>query len=108
MNNSLTSLPTRAAQASLSQNEVARYSRHLIMPEVGVDGQKRLKAASVLLVGAGGHRSPLGLHPPPAGGRPRRRGGIPGGWTPNPQPQVAPAQGGRGQPDAPAAPHARL
>src|SRR5437868_4879713 len=67
MNDPLASLPARAAQASLSQNEVARYSRHLIMPEVGVDGQKRLKAASVLLVGAGGLGSPLGLYLAAAG-----------------------------------------
>src|SRR5947209_3574712 len=53
--------------ASLSQQEVARYSRHLIMPEVGMDGQKRLKAASVLLIGAGGLGSPLGLYLAAAG-----------------------------------------
>jgi adenylyltransferase/sulfurtransferase len=48
--------------SELSPNEVARYSRHLIMPEVGLDGQKRLKAASVLLIGAGGLGSPLALY----------------------------------------------
>jgi adenylyltransferase/sulfurtransferase len=47
---------------SLSQQEVARYSRHLIMPEVGMDGQKRLKASSILLIGAGGLGSPLALY----------------------------------------------
>jgi sulfur-carrier protein adenylyltransferase/sulfurtransferase len=67
MSNSLSTLPARAAQTSLSQNEVARYSRHLIMPEVGVDGQKRLKASSVLLIGAGGLGSPLGLYLAAAG-----------------------------------------
>jgi adenylyltransferase/sulfurtransferase len=46
----------------LSPDEVARYSRHLIMPEVAMDGQKRLKAARVLLIGAGGLGSPLGLY----------------------------------------------
>jgi adenylyltransferase/sulfurtransferase len=51
----------------LSGNEVARYSRHLIMPEVGVEGQKRLKASSVLLIGAGGLGSPLGLYLAAAG-----------------------------------------
>src|ERR1700736_3298530 len=51
----------------LSPHEVARYSRHLIMPEVGVEGQKRLKAASVLLIGAGGLGSPLGLYLAAAG-----------------------------------------
>src|SRR5438874_4328920 len=67
MNDPLSTLPARSAQASLSPNEVARYSRHLIMPEVGVDGQKRLKASSVLLVGAGGLGSPLGLYLAAAG-----------------------------------------
>jgi adenylyltransferase/sulfurtransferase len=54
-------------QPSLSQHEVARYSRHLIMPEVGMAGQQRLKAASVLLIGAGGLGSPLGLYLAAAG-----------------------------------------
>src|SRR5207244_1042130 len=57
----------RARQATLSQQEVARYSRHLIMPEVGVEGQKRLKASSILLIGAGGLGSPLGLYLAAAG-----------------------------------------
>ncbi len=52
---------------SLTSNEVARYSRHLIMPEVGMDGQKRLKASKVLLIGAGGLGSPLGLYLAAAG-----------------------------------------
>jgi adenylyltransferase/sulfurtransferase len=52
---------------ALSQQEVARYSRHLIMPEVGMAGQERLKAASVLLIGAGGLGSPLGLYLAAAG-----------------------------------------
>jgi adenylyltransferase/sulfurtransferase len=56
-----------AAQAELSPQEVARYSRHLIMPEVGMEGQKRLKAASVLLIGAGGLGSPLALYLAAAG-----------------------------------------
>jgi adenylyltransferase/sulfurtransferase len=59
--------PARVASINLSQPEVARYSRHLIMPEVGMDGQKRLKAASVLLIGAGGLGSPLGLYLAAAG-----------------------------------------
>src|SRR5438876_3981541 len=53
--------------ADLSPQEIARYSRHLIMPEVGMEGQKRLKAASVLLVGTGELRSPLGLYLAAAG-----------------------------------------
>ncbi len=63
----LDDLPARAEAASLSPREVARYSRHLIMPEVGVDGQKRLKASSVLLIGAGGLGSPLALYLAAAG-----------------------------------------
>ncbi|MBI4557347.1 MAG: molybdopterin-synthase adenylyltransferase MoeB [Candidatus Hydrogenedentes bacterium] len=51
----------------LSPQEIARYSRHLIMPEVALDGQKRLKAAKVLLIGAGGLGSPLGLYLAAAG-----------------------------------------
>ncbi|MBW4537937.1 MAG: molybdopterin-synthase adenylyltransferase MoeB [Myxacorys chilensis ATA2-1-KO14] len=43
----------------LTQDDIARYSRHLILPEVGVEGQKRLKAASILCVGTGGLGSPL-------------------------------------------------
>jgi molybdopterin/thiamine biosynthesis adenylyltransferase/rhodanese-related sulfurtransferase len=57
----------RAGSAALSQQEVARYSRHLIMPEVGMEGQKRLKASSVLLIGAGGLGSPLALYLAAAG-----------------------------------------
>jgi sulfur-carrier protein adenylyltransferase/sulfurtransferase len=58
---------TPADSVTLTANEVARYSRHLIMPEVGMEGQKRLKAASVLLIGAGGLGSPLGLYLAAAG-----------------------------------------
>src|SRR5437870_1032535 len=53
---------TRAERVTLTPPEVARYSRHLIMPEVALGGQKRLKAARVLLIGAGGLGSPLGLY----------------------------------------------
>src|SRR5271156_5107388 len=60
-------LGARCDGVSLSTNEVARYSRHLIMPEVGVDGQKRLKASSILLIGAGGLGSPLALYLAAAG-----------------------------------------
>lgn len=53
-----TSLPPLVEPASaLSREEVARYSRHLIIPDLGVDGQKRLKNARVLVIGAGGLRS---------------------------------------------------
>ena len=46
----------------LNNNEVARYSRHLIMPEVGMDGQLKLKSASVLCIGAGGLGSPVAMY----------------------------------------------
>jgi adenylyltransferase/sulfurtransferase len=51
----------------LSHDEIRRYSRHLIMPEVGIRGQKKLKAASVLLIGTGGLGSPLSLYLAAAG-----------------------------------------
>jgi molybdopterin/thiamine biosynthesis adenylyltransferase/rhodanese-related sulfurtransferase len=51
----------------LSSEEILRYSRHLMIPEVGIDGQPKLKNASVLLVGAGGLGSPIGLYLAAAG-----------------------------------------
>ncbi len=51
----------------LSQNEMKRYSRHLMMPEVGIRGQERLKAASVLIIGTGGLGSPSSLYLAAAG-----------------------------------------
>ncbi len=56
-----------AATPTLSNREVARYSRHLIMPEVGMEGQLKLKAASVLCIGAGGLGSPVALYLAAAG-----------------------------------------
>src|SRR4030095_14461385 len=52
---------------SLSNDEIARYSRHLIMPEVGVDGKRKLKAASVLMIGTGGLGAPSGMYLAAAG-----------------------------------------
>ena len=58
----------RAARAGRSRkDEILRYSRHLIMPEVGMEGQLKLKAAKVLLVGTGGLGAPLGLYLAAAG-----------------------------------------
>jgi sulfur-carrier protein adenylyltransferase/sulfurtransferase len=54
-------------EARLSNDEVLRYSRHLIMPEVGMEGQLKLKKAKVLLVGSGGLGAPLGLYLTAAG-----------------------------------------
>jgi molybdopterin/thiamine biosynthesis adenylyltransferase/rhodanese-related sulfurtransferase/molybdopterin converting factor small subunit len=54
-------------EVTLSKDEILRYSRHLIIPEVGIDGQKKLKAAKVLLIGTGGLGAPLGLYLAAAG-----------------------------------------
>src|ERR1700721_1898139 len=51
----------------LTNEEVLRYSRHLIMPEVGMEGQLKLKNAKVLLIGTGGLGAPLGLYLAAAG-----------------------------------------
>src|ERR1051326_6240399 len=52
---------------ALTNDEIKRYSRHLIMPEVGVDGQRKLKAAKVLCIGAGGLGSPVAMYLAAAG-----------------------------------------
>jgi molybdopterin/thiamine biosynthesis adenylyltransferase/rhodanese-related sulfurtransferase len=70
---STTEIPTgsgsgsQSPQPSLSKEEILRYSRHLIMPEVGMDGQLKLKAAKVLCIGTGGLGAPLGLYLAAAG-----------------------------------------
>src|SRR5689334_24555605 len=56
-----TQLPT------LTPDEIKRYSRHLIMPEVGMDAQRKLKASSVLCIGAGGLGSPAAMYLAAAG-----------------------------------------
>src|SRR6476646_3462738 len=52
---------------TLTNEEVLRYSRHLILPDVGLDGQRKLKAGRILLIGAGGLGSPLALYLAAAG-----------------------------------------
>src|SRR5881394_644892 len=51
----------------LTNDEIKRYSRHLILPEVGLEGQKKLKAAKVLCIGAGGLGSPVAMYLAAAG-----------------------------------------
>lgn len=58
---------TAAAEPALTKAELARYNRHLILPEVGVEGQKKLKDSAVLCIGAGGLGSPLALYLAAAG-----------------------------------------
>lgn len=60
-------LNPKLEEIELSKEEFQRYSRHIILPEVGLDGQKRLKAASVLCIGTGGLGSPLLLYLAAAG-----------------------------------------
>jgi len=57
----------KTESTELSPKEIQRYSRHLIMPEVGLEGQKKLKAAKILCVGAGGLGSPLAMYLAAAG-----------------------------------------
>jgi molybdopterin/thiamine biosynthesis adenylyltransferase/rhodanese-related sulfurtransferase len=64
----ITSQPNTADKATtLTNEEILRYSRHLIMPEVGMEGQLKLKNAKVLLIGTGGLGAPLGLYLAAAG-----------------------------------------
>jgi len=63
----MTTLTEVQPAATLTNDEILRYSRHLIMPEVGMEGQQKLKAARVLCIGAGGLGSPLALYLAAAG-----------------------------------------
>ncbi len=65
--NPITQFAAERKTAKLSNDEILRYSRHVIMPEVGMEGQLKLKQAKVLLIGAGGLGAPLGLYLAAAG-----------------------------------------
>ena len=65
--NNFSPIPPPGPEIQFSNEEVLRYGRHLIMPEVGVEGQKRLKAARILLIGTGGLGAPLGMYLAAAG-----------------------------------------
>src|ERR1700721_102639 len=60
-------VPREGEPLTLTRKEIERYSRHLIMPEVGMDGQLKLKQAKVLCIGTGGLGAPLGLYLAAAG-----------------------------------------
>ena len=62
-----TTVEVKPETVTLTNDEILRYSRHLIMPEVGMEGQLKLKAARVLCIGAGGLGSPLALYLAAAG-----------------------------------------
>jgi len=62
-----TTIENPVALPELSKNDLSRYSRHLLLPEVGVEGQRKLKAAKVLCVGAGGLGAPLAFYLAAAG-----------------------------------------
>src|SRR6201988_165910 len=68
--------PVGVRTESLTNEEILRYSRHLIMPEVGMEGQLKLKKAKVLLIGTGGLGAPLGLYLAAAGGGKLGLGGF--------------------------------
>jgi sulfur-carrier protein adenylyltransferase/sulfurtransferase len=63
----MSTTPARSNEETLNKEEILRYSRHLIMPEVGMEGQQKLKAARVLCIGTGGLGSPLVLYLAAAG-----------------------------------------
>src|ERR1700716_952142 len=70
MDRRTTTMPTAIEEITLpklSNDEIARYSRHLILPEVGMEGQQKLKAAKVLCVGTGGLGAPLAMYLAAAG-----------------------------------------
>src|SRR6059058_1935663 len=60
-------MPHRNGTDTMTNEEVLRYSRHLILPDVGIGGQRKLKAGRILLIGAGGLGSPVALYLAAAG-----------------------------------------
>ena len=58
---------SRTRGVDLSADEVRRYSRHLVLPEVGLEGQRKIKAARILCVGLGGLGSPIAMYLAAAG-----------------------------------------
>src|SRR3954451_3445314 len=70
--------PLATQLEELSSDEILRYSRHLILPEVALEGQQRLKASRVLLIGAGGLGSPLAVYLAAAGAGASGRAGFAG------------------------------
>src|ERR1700742_3521580 len=63
----MATLSDKAGAAVLNNDEILRYSRHLILPEVGMEGQLKLKQARVLCIGAGGLGSPVAMYLAAAG-----------------------------------------
>src|SRR5438046_6941026 len=67
MNQLLTPPPAKAAVSQLTADQINRYKRHLILPEVGMEGQKKLLNSKVLCIGAGGLGCPISLYLAAAG-----------------------------------------
>ncbi len=61
------SFEIKSEESELSASELQRYSRHIVIPEIGIEGQQKLKSAKVLLIGAGGLGSPAGMYLAAAG-----------------------------------------
>ena len=92
--------PARLENIRFSNDEIARYSRHLIMPEVTMEGQKRLKASRVLCIGTGGLGSPIALYLAAAGVGRIGLGGLRRGGLFQPPASDPARHGGRGPQEA--------